>query len=68
MAIVVLFMLIPTEGFLLPFAQPMFTYVTVTNASFTFGKHFPEITQPLDNSFEVTHDSASLASGKSHSC
>jgi hypothetical protein len=23
---------------------------------FSFGKHFPEITQPLDNSFEVTHD------------
>jgi len=23
---------------------------------FPFGKHFPEITQPLDNSFEVTHD------------
>jgi hypothetical protein len=29
---------------------------------FSFGKYFPEITQPLDNSFEVTHDSASLAS------
>ncbi|KAN0133418.1 DUF1692 domain containing protein [Lactarius tabidus] len=23
---------------------------------FSFGQHFPEITQPLDNSFEVTHD------------
>ncbi|KAN0113791.1 Endoplasmic reticulum vesicle transporter domain containing protein [Russula decolorans] len=23
---------------------------------FSFGKHFPEITQPLDNSFEITHD------------
>jgi len=23
---------------------------------FSFGKHFPEITEPLDNSFEVTHD------------
>ncbi|KAH9981895.1 endoplasmic reticulum vesicle transporter-domain-containing protein [Russula compacta] len=23
---------------------------------FSFGKHFPEISQPLDNSFEVTHD------------
>jgi hypothetical protein len=23
---------------------------------FSFGKYFPEITQPLDNSFEVTHD------------
>ncbi|KAF8260059.1 endoplasmic reticulum vesicle transporter-domain-containing protein [Lactarius quietus] len=23
---------------------------------FSFGKHFPEITQPLDNSFEVTHN------------
>ncbi len=29
---------------------------------FSFGKHFPEITQPLDNSFEVTHDGASLSS------
>ena len=27
---------------------------------FSFGKHFPEMTQPLDNSFEVTQDSASL--------
>jgi hypothetical protein len=25
---------------------------------FSFGKHFPEITQPLDNSFEIAHDSA----------
>jgi len=23
---------------------------------FSFGKYFPETTQPLDNSFEVTHD------------
>ncbi|KAI9456792.1 DUF1692-domain-containing protein [Russula earlei] len=23
---------------------------------FSFGKHFPEITQPLDNSFEISHD------------
>ena len=34
---------------------------TVMNLShviteFSFGKHFPEITQPLDNSFEITHD------------
>jgi hypothetical protein len=27
---------------------------------FSFGKHFPEITQPLDNSFEVTHDGVSF--------
>jgi hypothetical protein len=27
---------------------------------FSFGKHFPEITQPLDNSFEVTHDRMSF--------
>jgi hypothetical protein len=34
---------------------------TVMNLShviteFSFGKYFPEITQPLDNSFEITHD------------
>jgi hypothetical protein len=23
---------------------------------FSFGPFFPEITQPLDNSFEITHD------------
>jgi hypothetical protein len=23
---------------------------------FSFGRHFPEITQPLDNSFEVTYN------------
>jgi hypothetical protein len=30
---------------------------------FSFGKHFPEITQPLDNSFEITHDSMWLLFG-----
>jgi endoplasmic reticulum-Golgi intermediate compartment protein 2 len=28
---------------------------------FSFGKHFPEITQPLDNSVEIARDSASFA-------
>jgi hypothetical protein len=28
---------------------------------FSFGPHFPDITQPLDNSFEVTHDRTFLA-------
>lgn len=23
---------------------------------FSFGPHFPDIVQPLDNSFEITHD------------
>ena len=23
---------------------------------FSFGPYFPDITQPLDNSFEITHD------------
>jgi hypothetical protein len=30
---------------------------------FSFGKHFPEITQPLDNSFEITHDGMLFLSG-----
>ena len=28
----------------------------------SFGNYFPEITQLLDNSFEVTHESTSLSS------
>ena len=40
----------------------IFTDFTAMNLShviteFSFGKYFPEITQPLDNSFEVTHES-----------
>ena len=43
----------------------IFTRYTVMNMSyviteFSFGKHFPEMNQPIDNSSEVTHDSASL--------
>lgn len=34
------------------------------NRRFPFGKHFREITQPLDRSLEVTHDSASLSCRK----
>ena len=67
MAIVVTLMLITTVSLLLAFVEHNFTAFIVMNMShviteFSFGKHFPEITQPLDNSFEVTHDSASLAS------
>ena len=41
---------------------------TVMNLShviteFSFGKYFPEITQPLDNSFEITHDRMLFFSG-----
>jgi len=44
------------------------SYFTVMNLShviteFSFGKHFPEITQPLDNSFEITQDRMSFFSG-----
>jgi hypothetical protein len=35
---------------------------------FSFGKHFPEITQPLDNSFEVTHDSMSFIHSLGAAC
>ncbi|KAI9431979.1 hypothetical protein H4582DRAFT_2084239 [Lactarius indigo] len=46
---------------LLLFVELVFRDLTVMNLShviteFSFGKHFPEITQPLDNSFEITHD------------
>lgn len=27
---------------------------------FSFGPYFPDITQPLDNSFELTHDRESM--------
>ncbi len=30
---------------------------------FSFGPHFPEMVQPLDNSFEVTHDRTSTIRG-----
>ena len=35
---------------------------------FSFGKHFPEITQPLDNSFEVTHDGKSFIHSVGATC
>ena len=67
MAIAVVFMLITTVCAPLLSVEHIFTSFTVMNLShviteFSFGKYFPEITQPLDNSFEVTHDSASLSS------
>jgi hypothetical protein len=66
MAIAAIFMLTTAVSFLFPLSEHSFTRFTVMNMShviteFSFGQHFPEITQPLDNSFEVTHDSASLA-------
>jgi len=44
-------------------------FFTVMNLShiiteFSFGKHFPEITQPLDNSFEITHDGMLIPLGR----
>ena len=67
MAIVVISMLTTAVSFPAPVVEYIFTIHTVMNMShviteFSFGKHFPEMTQPLDNSFEVTQDSASLAS------
>ncbi|KAI9434355.1 DUF1692-domain-containing protein [Lactarius indigo] len=54
------FMLITVVCTLLLFAELVFIDLIVMNLShvitvFSFGKHFPEITQPLDNSFEITH-------------
>ena len=65
MAIVVISMLTTAVSFPVPVLEYIFTSFTVMNMShvlteFSFGKHFPEMTQPLDNSFEVTQDSASL--------
>jgi predicted RND superfamily exporter protein len=67
MAIVVIFMLTTAVSVLILMVELIFTSISVMNMShviteFSFGKYFPEITQPLDNSFEVTHDSPSLAS------
>ncbi|KAI9431983.1 DUF1692-domain-containing protein [Lactarius indigo] len=55
------FMLITVVCTLLLFVELIFIDLTVMNLShviteFSFGKHFPEITHPLDNSFEITHD------------
>src|SRR6266403_2098802 len=52
----------------LHFVEYILIGFTVMNLShviteFSFGKHFPEITQPLDNSFEVTHDRMLFSSG-----
>ena len=65
MVIVVIFMLTTAVSVLLPVVELILMSTSVMNMShviteFSFGKYFPEITQPLDNSFEVTHDSASL--------
>jgi hypothetical protein len=51
-----------SSGFLPDIHSP--TCFIVMNLShviteFSFGKHFPEITQPLDNSFEIAQDSTS---------
>ena len=65
MAIVARFMLTTAASFLATIVEYTFTRYTVMNMShviteFSFGKHFPEMNQPIDNSSEVTHDSASL--------
>ena len=64
MAIIALFMLNAAVSFPAPIVEYIFTCYKVMNipgiSEFSFGKHFPEMTQPLDNSSEVTHDSASL--------
>src|SRR5258708_551152 len=67
MAIAVEFMLTTTVCPPLLLIKHIFTSFTVMNLShviteFSFGKYFPEITQPLDNSFEVAHDGASFSS------
>ena len=58
-------MLTAAVSFPAPIIEYIFTNHIVMNMSHvitevSFGKHFPEMTQPLDNSFEVTHGSASL--------
>ena len=62
MAIAVLSMLTTTVCSSLLAVELIFTDFTAMNLShviteFSFGKYFPDITQPLDNSFEVTHES-----------
>ena len=67
MAIPAIFMLTTAVGFPAPIVEYIFTIYTAMSIShliteFSFGKHLPVMIQPLDNSFEVSQDSASLAS------
>ncbi len=62
MATVVTFMLTITVSIAISrvlYVTFMFVVMNLSHVitEFSFGKHFPEITQPLDNSFEITHDS-----------
>ena len=62
MATVVTFMLTITVSIAISrvlYVTFMFVVMNLSHVitEFSFGKYFPEITQPLDNSFEITHDS-----------
>ena len=67
MAIVAIFMLTTAVSVFLPTVELILMSISVMNTmshvitEFSFGNYFPEIIQALDNSFEVTHDSLSLA-------